>query len=152
MQWAVSKYGGEGRVNLAGQPPPSAATPHGQISPTNLGDIRSFVTGKNPKNFYQRVACIAYHLEKGEGHTELKTADISAANDAGRLGKLSNAASFVRDAITKYGYLASVGHGKVGLSPRGEALVNALPDQERVKEALAAMPIRKKIKRKSAKK
>jgi hypothetical protein len=152
MQWAVSKYGQQGRVNLPPQTAPLVAVSPLGASSARSGDIRSFVTEKNPKNFYQRVACIAYFLEKSRGLSELKNADINAANDEGRLGKLSNVAQFVRDATRKYGFLASVGHGKVGLSPRGEALVSALPDQERVKEALAAMPMRKKGRRRGAKK
>jgi hypothetical protein len=145
LGWAFSKYG--------------LGAPGGTITPVSSPvltqasqsrDIKVFTNGKKPGNGYERVACLAYFLEKIDKMEKIKTADITKANTDARLSKLTNTAVYVSDAIRKYGYLTPIGHGVVGLSARGEAMVDALPDREKVKEALESNPFRRSGKKKKA--
>jgi hypothetical protein len=146
LSWASSKYDLSAHTNAT----PLGASPnlgHAR-QPQPAGDIKSFMNGKRPGNYYERVACLAYHLEKVGKVEEMNTAGINKANTDARLSKLRNAV--VADATRKYGYLTSIGHGKVALSSRGEAVVDALPDREKVKEALKSNPFRRSRKKKKA--
>jgi hypothetical protein len=135
LNWAFSKFGG----NTAS---PSGAAAGG--SPPGLpqagvgvpGNIKLFVAQKKPEGFYERVACLAYYLEKREDKSDLKTGDIRKANTDARLSNMSNPALFVKHATDSYGYLSRVGRGKFAISGRGEAIVEALPDRTKVKQAL----------------
>lgn len=101
-----------------------------------MGHIKDFVVKKQPTTLYERVACLAYYLEKAKGVTAFNAKDIEKANTDARQGKIDNPTSVLSDATRKYGFLAQAGGGKKTLAAKGEALVEALPDRERAKEAL----------------
>jgi hypothetical protein len=132
LDWAAAKYqlqksspsGAEAGAAQPGQPP--AGKP---------GSIKSFLAQKRPENFYERVACLVYHLEKFDGKNEVGTKEIVKANSDARLSTLTNPAVFVKHATHTYGYLTSLGKRMFALSMRGEAVVDALPDRAKVEEA-----------------
>jgi hypothetical protein len=103
------------------------------LSQPVVGTIKQFIAQKRPNNVYQRVACLAYFLTHAANTPHFKTKDISKANTDAAGPKLSNAASFVRDATSKYGYLSAAGKGAKQITVFGEDVVQALPDQEKVK-------------------
>jgi hypothetical protein len=109
--------------------------------------IKEFIALKKPENYYERIACLAYYLEKNKGAENFKTSDITKINQEARLDKLPNPALYVSDATVSYGYLSSIGGGKKALSIRGEALVNALPDRDRVNDALSERPFKRRTKK-----
>jgi hypothetical protein len=147
MDWVASKYKvtTDLRPDLSG----NRFTPDKRSTPLSTQDIKTFMTEKKPSNFYERVACLTYYLEKIEKKTEVKTEDIRKANTDARLSKMSNPALFVKHATHTYGYLTSLGQRKFGLSTRGEAVVDALPDRAGVEKALSDHPFGKKGRRKS---
>jgi hypothetical protein len=149
LSWASSKYSIGSPPNPTMPSAPAISGPVRQSQPTT-SNIKSFMNGKKPGNSYERVACLAYYLERVDKLEEIKTADINKANTDARLSKLSNAALFVADATRKYGYLTSIGRGTVALSSRGEAVVDAMPDREKVKEALESNPFRRSGKKRKA--
>ena len=67
-------------------------------------------------------------------------------NHEARGRAFSNIAVAVNNA-RQAGYLAPAGQGRKRITDRGEALVEALPDPERVKEVLNAHPIRRRTSR-----
>jgi len=143
---------------LAGARSPDSFLPPSQPSsrvPLNQGQvtgltIRQFIAQKRPANVYQRVACLAYHLTNSANTPHFKTKDISQANTDAASPRLSNAAAFVRDATSKYGYLSAAGKGSKQITVFGENIVEALPDQEKVKQLHAENKThrRRKISRK----
>lgn len=143
MTWAGSKYAMQ-VGSMEGGPQQSERK---SIQPPK--EIKAFMAQKKPSNYYERVACLAYYLEKSEGNSEVKTGDIAKANTDARLSKMSNAAVFVKHATHSYGYLTSLGHRKFALSARGEAVVEALPDPDKVKEAHDNHPFGRKTKKKA---
>lgn len=112
--------------------------------------IKEFMNIKKPIGFYERIACLGYYLEKMMGMDGFKTFDITQANKDARLHPMSNPTFFVNDATSKYGFLTPIGSGKKGISAKGEAIVEALPDREMVRQILEENPTKRKaIKRTS---
>ncbi|MDP3014427.1 MAG: hypothetical protein Q8M92_09310 [Candidatus Subteraquimicrobiales bacterium] len=113
-----------------------------------------FVKNKKPENEYQRVAVIAYYLDKKENKKEFKNAEMSKANtNDARQPKISNITDVVTKAQNRYKFLTK-GTGKAThqLSVHGEDIVEALPDHVKVKELIASAKSRKSKKKKKNKK
>ncbi|UPK36709.1 hypothetical protein IVB18_04965 [Bradyrhizobium sp. 186] len=126
------------------------------IGRPNTGDggrqtIKQFIAAKRPDTQYERVACLGYYLTHVESTPEFKTLAITKANTAAAQPRLSNPSQIVSDATKTYGYLSAAGKGAKQISVLGEAVVDALPDREAVKAAIASNRPRRKTKR-SAKK
>src|SRR5262249_14399501 len=102
---------------------------------------RRFIAEKKPHTDVERVTCLAYYLTHMRDAPLFKTRDITQLNAEAALPRLSNPAFTVRNATQQNQFLASVGGGKKQITVRGEALVEALPERERVTEALAANPM-----------
>lgn len=94
---------------------------------------KEFVRTKDPKNDVQRVACLAYYLTHARETAQFKAADLRALNTeaAGPSINMSRAAN---NATNQSRYLAVAGGGKKQITALGEDVVNALPDQEVVRE------------------
>ncbi len=129
LAWAYSKYG---------QPGGELDIEKGHLpqSEGSLGHIKDFVVRKQPATLYERVACLAYYLEKAKGITAFNAKDIVQANTDARQGKIDNPTDVLNDAARKYRFLSQAGGGKKALTAKGEALVEALPDHEKVEETL----------------
>lgn len=150
LNWASAKFGSQ----PAHQQPPApnlGGRPQSGSAPNADMTIKAFIAQKRPSNFYERVACLAYYLERFGATTEVKTRDIRKANIDARLSRLSNPALFVKHAADTYGYLSRVGHGTFAVSSRGEAVVDALPDRGQVEQALEQHPFKTKAKKSSKK-
>jgi hypothetical protein len=112
-----------------------------------------FMAEKKPASDVERIACLAYYLSRHRQTPAFKTRDLTSLNTEAAQRKLSNAAFAARNAVTQE-YLSLAGGGKKQITVRGEALVEALPDRDRVKEALATVPApkRRKLNKIAAKK
>ena len=81
---------------------------------------------------------LAYYLAKVDNLTQFKTADITRISKASAL-RVADHSLAVQHAANSYRYLASAGRGVKQLTPLGEAVVDALPDREKVKTAIAGL-------------
>jgi len=141
LGWANAKYAG---LSASGEAPAvSGSGTHANHS-NAAASMESFLAAKRPESFYERVACLAYYLEKIAGRADLKTLDITRANTEAHLSKMPNPA-FVYHAASSYGFLMRLGGGRLTISKRGEALVEALPDRARVRQALEQYPFRRAL-------
>jgi hypothetical protein len=142
LDWVTSKYElgvrSGTQVNLHNQRKPNDGHPR---------DIKSFMAEKAPGNLYQRVACLVYYLEKFGDMNDVGSADIIKANADARLPKMTNPSLFIQHATHTYAYLTSLGKRKFAISARGEAVVEALPSQEKVEEVHSRLPVHKRGKR-----
>ena len=131
---------------------PGAASGSGpaQQSSTDTS-IKQFLALKKPSNFYEQIACLAYYLEKIQGVDGFNTKEITKLNTDARTTKIPHSSMYVKNTVSQYGYLSPLGGGKKALTVRGEALVEALPDKEKVKQALEEHPFRGKSKKKKQK-
>ena len=103
---------------------------------------KAFMAEKNPKSDVERIACLAYYLTHYRETPHFKTADLSKLNTEAAQVRFSNAALAAGNATT-YGYLALATKGQKQLSAAGEMFVNALPDRDAAKQAMANMRRRK---------
>lgn len=135
--------------NLSGNTSTSQTHGTGGVEPGET--IQNFLFKKSPQNEYQRVACLAYFLEKNDGLEAFKTIDISKANQLARLPKMSNPTATMNDATRKYQFFSLAGNAEKNLTTHGQKIVELLPDHIAVSEYLDQ--IRKKSsKKKSSKK
>jgi hypothetical protein len=136
-------------------PPTSAATPVSHPAGGGFSEERDispkeFIMQKQPRTEVERVACLAYYLTHYRNTPHFKTVDISKLNVEAAQSKMSNPTQ-AGDNATKMGYLAAATKGHKQISAAGELFVQALPDREAARAAMASGK-RKKRARKSVKK
>jgi hypothetical protein len=123
-------------VSGGGNPPKGADNPLGPSTDKIAGGTeispQSFIRAKNPTTDVQRIACLAYYLTKHRNTTRFKTKQLTDLNTEAKSPNFSNAAVAVNNA-RKEKYLTPAGGGEKQLTSPGEDLVEALPDQEKVK-------------------
>jgi hypothetical protein len=126
---------------------PSAPPDLARITP------KEFIRLKQPITDVQRIACLAYYLARARGIAQFKTLDLTKLNTEAAGVKFSNAAVGSNNA-TLTGFLALAGGGKKQITALGEEIVDALPDQEKVKVTVATVkkPRRRKAPKKVSKK
>ena len=144
---------------------PAPSTGHAKTAPTSTPvshpagggfseerDIspKEFIMQKQPRSDVERVACLAYYLTHYRNTPYFKTVDISKLNVEAAQSKMSNATVAAANAV-KTGYLAAATKGNKQISAAGELFVQALPDREAARAAMATRK-RKRRARKSAKK
>ena len=95
--------------------------------------LKEFMRKKDPKTDVQRIACLGYFLDKYRQMPVFKARDCRALN-VEAAGPSMNVARAVNNAAQQSGYLAAAGGGKKQITNVGEDVVDALPDQEKVKE------------------
>jgi len=103
---------------------------------------KAFMGVKRPRTDMERVTCLAYYLTHSRSVNAFKTKDLSDLNIEAAQQKMSNPSATARNAVL-HGFLALAGGGKKQITPRGEAVVQALPDGDKVKAALADHKVRK---------
>ena len=99
---------------------------------------KEFMLEKAPHTDIDRVVCLGYYLSHYADTPHFKTADISTMNTEAAQRKLTNAAYSVNNAVQSGYFVAARGGGKQ-LSALGEQYVEALPDREAAKSAVARL-------------
>ncbi len=94
-----------------------------------------FMAHKKPLSAVERITCLAYYLSTYRDTPAFKTRDLTKLNTEAAQSGFSNATAFARDADVA-GYLTKAGGGSKQITTLGEAIVNALPDREKVKTAI----------------
>ncbi len=102
----------------------------------NLGPIKRFLKQKRPDDDVARATTLAYYVTHGKSQATFKTADLTKARVDAALANfnMSRAMSNAQRA----GYLTTAGRrGTYQVTSTGEALVEAMPDVEAVKNVKA---------------
>jgi len=151
LAWTQQKLGISQTVNQQQtRPQGSTGTPiTGSLSNSGLTP-KAFLAEKRPRTDVERVVCLAYFFTHSRATPTFKTKDLTELNKEAAQPKFSNAAFAVTNA-NNGAYLAPAGGGQKQITARGEAIVEALPDPEKVRAALEAYPLKSK-KRKGRKK
>jgi len=138
-------------VDRSSQPTGADVSLKGEI-PGPKVDIDKFVKEKKPADQYQRVAVLAYYLKHFESTDEFKNKEIASANLRARQSRIGNLADVISKADTRYHFLTKgIAIGTRQLSTHGEEVVEAMPDQEKIKTLIKSFKTRKP-RRKSSKK
>jgi hypothetical protein len=103
---------------------------------------KTFMVEKRPSTDVERVTCLAYYLTHYRNTPQFKSKQLAELNKEAAQPKFSNTAVAVKNATVQNQYLSQAAQGNKQITARGEALVDALPDQEKVKAALQAIPLR----------
>lgn len=147
--WLIDKLKLSGSVSM-GTPAPGALPvqqPSGASVSTGSGaglTAKQFMAQKKPKTDAERITCLAYYLTNYRQTPHFKTRELTDLNTKEAAGTpFSNAAVAVSNA-TRDQYLSPAGSGKKQITVRGEAVVDALPDREKVTAALAENPARRR--------
>ncbi len=134
LKTVATFFGIEGSVVPAsGVPEPGARTAYSEdrsLSP------KEFLRQKQPRTDVERVASLAYYLTHYRDTPQFKTLDLSQLNTEAAQIKFANAAKAVNNAAS-YGYLSATTKGNKQLTAIGESFVEALPDRELARHALA---------------
>ncbi len=98
-------------------------------------DPKTFMATKRPMSDVERITCLAYYLSRYRGATQYKTRELTDLNIEASQPRFSNPTVAARNAVTQQ-YLSLAEGGRKQITTRGEAVVKALPDREKVKKAL----------------
>ena len=120
-----------------------------KFSDDSMMSPKEFMLQKQARSDVERVACIAYYLTHYRDTPQFKTLDISKVNTDAAQPKFGNAALAVANA-TKTGYLIATAKGNKQLSAAGELFVEALPDREAARAAMASARPRKRRRQNSS--
>lgn len=112
---------------------------------------RAFMSQKKPKSLVERMACLAYYLDHFRSTPHFKTGDLVQLNTEAAAPKFSNPSRDADNADRQNGYLVTAGKGLKQITPRGEAVVEALPDRDAVSSALRENPYKVRRSRESSK-
>jgi len=107
---------------------------------------KAFMASKRPATDIERITCLAYYLSCFKGMVDFRTIELTKLNTDASQPRLSNATFAARNAVQK-DLLTLAGGGRKKITTKGEALVEALPDREKVKEALANNVLRRNRKK-----
>jgi hypothetical protein len=126
----------------------------GGVSVVNLAGLnpKQFIAQKKPKTQYERVACLGYFLHAARQVVEFGADEIKAINKEAAQQPILNLPTIIGDTTSKYGYLSAAGGGNKQMTVLGDAVVQALPDRDAVKAALAEHRTGKKRKKRATKK
>jgi hypothetical protein len=115
----------------------AAGAAGGSRSSLDRQTAKQFLKAKLPKTDVLKIACLAYYLTHAKSQPRFKTNDITKLNiEAGGM-PLSNPSMAVSNATKQNKFLGAVGHGSKQITALGEDVVDALPNEEAVKTALA---------------
>jgi hypothetical protein len=106
---------------------------------------KEFLLQKKPSNAVERVACLAYYLAHYRNTPHFKTLDLSKLNTEAAQIKFSNATAAV-DNAARAGLLTGATKGNKQVSAIGEIFVQALPDREAARAAIASARPRRRRK------
>jgi hypothetical protein len=133
--------------------------PTGQISveassPSSFSEDRNqtpkeFLFEKKPVTDIEKITCLAYYLTHYQNTPHFKTLDLSKLNTEAAQSKFANAAVGVENA-TSAGLLVHAGKGNKQISAAGELYVQALPDRDAAKAAIAHVKPRRKNRKPSS--
>lgn len=146
VQWLLGALGIKGAGSEEGAPAEGngAGSAGSGLGQGKTPTPREFIAQKKPGSAVDRIACLAYYLTKYRKTKTFKTKQLTALNTEAAARKFANTSRDVSNADRQNGYLVAAGAGSKQLTVRGEALVEALPDREAAKAALAAQPFKRR--------
>ena len=141
VQWLAGVLGVE--AGTTPDPTPNPDPKHGTSQDRERSGQQTpkdFMVEKKPQSAVERVACLAFFLTHHRETPKFRTGDITALNTEAAAVKFGDAVRDVNNADRQSGFIVSAGGRQKQITARGEALVQALPDRERVGAALAEHP------------
>jgi hypothetical protein len=120
-----------------------SSQPYPPFSDDRSMSPKEFVLAKQPRSDVERIAVLAYYLTHYRDMPQFKTLDLSKLNTEAAQPKFSNAANSANNSV-KRNYLVPTTKGQRQLSAAGERFVDALPDREAARQAMAAAQLQRR--------
>ncbi len=137
-----------GNADVIPTPPQQVASTASLLNPP---DLQSFVFEKKTSNDTIAVTVLAYYLSVYRKRETFKASDLDALNKEAATGQIfGNINKTVNNATQRTRFLAMAGNGFKKITPLGKLVVEALPEEEKVKAIIEKHKPR--TKRKSRKK
>lgn len=112
--------------------PPQQGT--GSSFPSSPPDLQSFIFEKKTSNDVLAVTVLAYYLSEYRERKTFKTSDLDVLNREAATGQIfGNINKTVNNATQRNRFLAMTGDRFKRITPLGKLVVQALPDEEKVK-------------------
>lgn len=139
LVWLIDKLKLSESVSLGSPAPGAPPMRHASGAPagTEAGaglTPKQFIAQKKPKTDAERITCLAHFMTYQRGTAQFKTKQLTDLNKEAAGSPFSNPAVAVNNAALDH-YLAPAGGGAKQITVRGEAVVDALPDREKVNTA-----------------
>lgn len=132
------------------QTDPIDQTKRSDFSTDYAPSAKEFLLQKQPKTDVERIACLAYYLTHFRDTPFFKGLDLAKLNTEAAQPKFSNVAYASQNALNM-GYLAAATKGQRQISAAGEQFVQALPDRDAARVAMAAARPRRPSRKKTPK-
>ncbi|WP_329358570.1 hypothetical protein [Streptomyces anulatus] len=147
IKWLMESLAMDVSVRLGEEPEPSGPLAEQERSACAQAErrevsVRDFISQKKPQSLVERVACLGYYLTHYRDQPHFRAPDIVQLNTDAAAHKFGNPSRDIDNADRQNGYLVTAGSGLKQITPRGEAVVEALPDREAVKTALRSNPFK----------
>lgn len=147
IKWLVESLAMDVRVRVGEEPGTSASAAEERsgagAQPVRHGmSVRDFISQKKPQSLVERVACLGYYLAHYRDQPHFRASDVVQLNTDAAAHKFGNPSRDIDNADRQNGYLVTAGAGLKQITPRGEAVVEALPDRDAVKVALRDNPFK----------
>ena len=113
---------------------PSLDAQDGDEGQSVKDDPTKFIRAKKPKNDRELVACLGYFLAKVRGTSTFGSKDLENLNDEADGNMIGEFPIALNNATGYNMYFKAAGKGKKKMSPHGNQVVEALPDQDAVKK------------------
>jgi hypothetical protein len=147
IQWLIPALGVTAEVEPSGNTPAdplAGAQPSAGSGSSRALKVKDFMTQKKPTTAVERMACLAFYLTHMRDQPVFKTPDLVALNTEAAGMKFANARRDLNNADHQSGFVVSAGGGDKQITSRGEAVVVALPDREKVAAALTEHPFNRR--------
>ncbi|MET9976549.1 hypothetical protein ACFYOI_10100 [Streptomyces microflavus] len=145
-------FGGGAEDQTSPESDGNGATATVDDTEAEVSSPRDFISRKKPQSLVERIACLGYYLAHHRETEHFTIKEIVQLNTEAAAHKFGNPSRDVDQADRHYGFLVTAGYGLKQVTPRGEALVRALPDREGVKSVLRDIPFKSRRSRDSASK
>jgi hypothetical protein len=125
------------------RPGPTHASPLGSFSEDRAMSAKEFIIQKQPRTEVERVACLGYYLTHYQDQPHFKSLDLSKINTEAAQPKMLNPARTTDHAVKNGLLVPAPVKGYKQLSAAAEKFIEALPDRDAAKAALASFASRR---------
>jgi len=131
---ALAQANGSVLGGAAGPGPAAGASIAANLSGLNP---KQFIAQKKPQTQYERIACLAFYLTHFRNTPQFVTEDVTNLNTEAAQITIKNPAQIMKDTVSKYRFVTAAGDRNKQITSLGEAVVQALPNREAMKAAIA---------------
>ena len=137
LDWVFARLGMKSAAKTSPGLPKGGDTAEGNGTSTEIPGVgispKAFMESKKALNDVERVTCLGYYMTHYQNVERFRASDLEKLNTDAKQSRISNVSMALNNACNNSKYFAQTGKGQKHLTTRGEQLVNALPDRDKVR-------------------